>query len=547
MDNKVIEQWLKINPKLKEMSEYTLFTTPDEVNGFIHGECVEVDDQKISIKFINKILNNYQYYDFICRYFNDEIHSFNVSSIITGELGPVVSYKKVDIIKAIEKLVDSKKYVLNAEQTRKVEELKQMISFEKFMQRCNGASRNVTIDDNTYLIKLNDILWFLTVKEEEFEKICSNDIKFVSGLYKEYLAYATCDFIEKQNIFDQYIIPENIIKRYEELKSCEKIDIQSVNKYLKTSDTRFEQVELGNKFLRTIIENVPRTNQLEQAIYIYIKLCKFLEYDEQYKSTRNPGYIEELTKENNKVVSNEFNLIYSKILNKLNINFRNDYFNSNQARHDQGQLDFRCGKFLASVDFDKDTLISDMINSKQNEIISGITCKNKNKETLKEFERAVSNVYNYIVNMEEQEKRKNYIDSNASVYYVNQKNVKPASISEKLTNLMNKVRQSGVSGKDALLQLTQLKSMFFTPAELSSNISIYLVRDNNINSEKKGYMSAIITLNSYDMNKYPDYSAYYVFEENLKYYPASKEQVIALLDTTELVQDINLHTQGFKK
>ena len=31
-------------------------------------------------------------------------------------------------------------------------------------------------------------------------------------------------------------------------QGCEKIDIQSVNKYLKTSDTRFEQVELGNKF-----------------------------------------------------------------------------------------------------------------------------------------------------------------------------------------------------------------------------------------------------------------------------------------------------------
>jgi len=547
MDNKVIEQWLKINPKLKEMSEYTLFTTPDEVNEFIHGDVIEIGEEKISIKFINKILNNYQYYDFICRYFNGEIPRFNVSSIITGEVGPVVSYKKVNIIQAIEKLVDSKKYVLNNEQAKKVEELKQMISFEKFMQRCNGASRNVTIDDNTYLIKLNDILWFLTVKDEEFEKICSNNIKFISGLYKEYLAYAACDFVEKQNIFNEYLIPENVIKRYEELKSSEKIDIQSVNKYLKTSDTRFEQIELGNKFYRTIVENVPRTNQLEQAIYVYIKLCKFLEYDEQYKSVRNSDYIENLTVENNKVISSEFNLIYSKILNKLNINFRNDYFNSNQTRYDQGQLDFRCGKFLVSADFNKEILINDMANSKQNEAISGVTCKNKNNQTQKEFEKAFSNVYNYIINLEEQEKRKSYIDSNATVIYANQKNVKPASISEKLANLINKVKQSSVYGKDVLLELNKMKNIYFSSTELSNNINIYLVKDNSINSEKKGYMSAIITLNSYDINKYPDYSAYYIFEENLRYYPVSKEQVLALLDTSELVQDINSQTTEFKK
>lgn len=546
MDNKVIEQWLKINPKLKEMSEYTLFANPDEVNGFIHGEVVEVGDAKVSVKFINKILNNYQYYDFVTRYFNDEIPKFNVSSIITGEVGPTISYKKVDIIKAIEKLVKSNTIGLNVEQTKKVEALKSMVSFEKFKQRCNGASRNITIDDNMCLIKLNDILWFLSVNDEEFEKICSNNVKFIAGIYKEYFAYAVCDFIEKQNIFDEYIIPENFVKRYEVLKSSEKIDIQSVNKFLKVSDTRFEQVELGNKFFRTIIEKIPRTNKVEQAIYVYIKLCKFLDYDLEFKGRDNPDYIEELTKENNKVISGEFSLIYSKILSKLNINFRNDYF-ANQNRYDQGNVELRCAKFLMSANFDKDVLVEDMMNSKQNETLYGIKCINNNKETIREFELAFNNVYKYIMQLEEEEKRKTYMDSNANMIYLNKKDVPPTSISEKVNILMNKVIQSGVYGKDGLIQLEQMKTMYFSPVELKNNIRITYVKDKGINSDRKGFMHAIITLNRYDVNKYPNYNAYYIFDENLRVYPASFEQVRQILEISEIVQDINSPTPGFKK
>ena len=98
MNNKVIEQWLKVNPKLKEISEYTMFVSSEEFFKLTGGEKITVNNKEISVSFLQKIMTIFEYSQFAEKYIFDEIPKFNISYIINGELGPKISYSKLDII-----------------------------------------------------------------------------------------------------------------------------------------------------------------------------------------------------------------------------------------------------------------------------------------------------------------------------------------------------------------------------------------------------------------------------------------------------------------
>ena len=61
MNNKVIEQWLKVNPKLKEISEYTMFVSSEEFFKLTGGEKITVNNKEISVSFLQKIMTIFEY------------------------------------------------------------------------------------------------------------------------------------------------------------------------------------------------------------------------------------------------------------------------------------------------------------------------------------------------------------------------------------------------------------------------------------------------------------------------------------------------------
>ena len=66
-------------------------------------------------------------------------------------------------------------------------------------------------------------------------------------------------------------------------------------------------------------------------------MCKLLTYDDEYFAVNQKGpatekhkdvnYVSNINLTNNRVVCFEFNLIYSKLLDELGINFKADYQN----------------------------------------------------------------------------------------------------------------------------------------------------------------------------------------------------------------------------
>ena len=56
MEDLTVEQWMEKYPYLRDMAEYTLFTSKDEVEQLRNSEKIKVDSEEVSIEFLKKIL-----------------------------------------------------------------------------------------------------------------------------------------------------------------------------------------------------------------------------------------------------------------------------------------------------------------------------------------------------------------------------------------------------------------------------------------------------------------------------------------------------------
>ena len=92
---------------------------------------------------------------------------------------------------------------------------------------------------------------------EQFNEICSNDsIKEINGYKKEVIIYAAFRFFRENKVFEEYIMPTNIAQRYREIGTLQKIDLQSINKYLTTTDKKYQDVEINEDLEKAILEGM---------------------------------------------------------------------------------------------------------------------------------------------------------------------------------------------------------------------------------------------------------------------------------------------------
>ena len=99
MEELTVEQWMEKYPYLRNMAEYTLFTTREDVEKLRNSEKVKINSEDVSIEFLKRILNNDFYFEYVSRYFNGDINNFAVCYIIGGDIGGSIYYKKSTIIK----------------------------------------------------------------------------------------------------------------------------------------------------------------------------------------------------------------------------------------------------------------------------------------------------------------------------------------------------------------------------------------------------------------------------------------------------------------
>ena len=399
----------------------------------------------------------------------------------------------------------------------RLEEFKKMASPDAFVEKVRDAQYETTIDGKQCVLPVQNILVFLSLQPDKLKEICTTDPDGKIGqLSKMEFAYAATEYLKKNNVLENYAIPDNLESRMKRLMSGQFIDFSAANKLTETQDTLYKKVNLNPELRDAILEQIPEdATGLEKAAYVYAKMCSMLTYDNKFMAANQKGeaaekhksldYIEQISPENNEVVCFEFNMIYAKMLNELGLNFKSEY--KNMVGEDYGDshanLEFRDGKFIVRADSVSSILGGDIARTKLGLPLIGFECESKNKQTQHEFQESVSKMYELV---QQQEREKNSWDE----YDLLTENLKPVEFDEKKSILLERLKTTNLCGIDAMTYALQLRKALFSEQERENNVSVVVLRNNEVAGQgPKLEAGAVIAMNGGNLNDQPNETNYY--------------------------------------
>ena len=289
MTELVNSEYIEQNPLFKHMSSYTIFTSIEDFKNIKAGKTVSIKGENIPIEYLKRILEDEKYYNYVLDYFSGEIPRFILATIVNGDIGNRLEYKKIQLFNAIKNII--KPYEEDKNIMSRFDNLKESLFLNKFIIKHYNDNFKINVENKEYEVPILALIELINLKEDKFSEVCENDkIKTINEIPKDYFLYILKTFIEDNKLIEDYIIPSNIFNNYTMLKEGQLIDIDAINKFLKTTDTKYKYIKLNKDLEQKIISNMPEDlSDLEKAMYIYIKMCKTLSYDEEYYAVNQKG------------------------------------------------------------------------------------------------------------------------------------------------------------------------------------------------------------------------------------------------------------------
>lgn len=528
--NKLIDTDATIH-KLWELKE-SLFIIDPETKKYDDDEfkIKMTTGKEYSANMLLDILNEDETYFLVEKLFNEDMEQLKVYFIKeNGDYIKEFRFNRPNIIYGIKQVLDSNINIDKDKLKQKFDILKQYLYFESFINKNKDEIINIDIEGRKYKIKLLDIFNFIKLDEEEIYKKSKEEK--IYGVPKEAFFYAAAGFFNvHNNLPSNYIIDKETKDKIKLIKDFQIVDVESLNQITEIDDFNFNNIKINSELKHEIIKDMPNNlNDLEKAMYVYIKMCKLLTYNNEFyalnqngniaKKHENINYLMEITPENNEAVCYEFNAIYEYIINELGIKFSTNQALLNCYGGGHANLKLRCGKFLVEVDSVISILDGDMTNAKINRPLNGFKCLNKNKTTKEEFNNSLNKVYLLIL---EQENKKEdihvqTIEDLLEEYKKSTDNIKEVTMEEKLEILINKINSSNMVGVDSLTYLIKLRKILFEEEIKENKFEVTIIRNNNVLDEKKQAEAvAIISINR--ENDLEDISSneYYYYEPNME-------------------------------
>ncbi len=483
------------------MKQYTIVESLEEYQKIGLSPVFLVNNAKVYLEIIQRILERDDYYEIVFKWFSDDV---DVLSISSGDNEVSYEYYKMHIVRGIELYFQ---YIVNSQQEisdewkKRYLTLKKMVDYSLLKDKYQFINYEIDVDNIHYSINVLKMLKIIELPRELFVLLCRGKNELIGDMPKNHFLYAIKLFLEDERILKRFLVPQNVIDNYNDLVDSVNVDLEALNKYLITVDTLYQKVSINEELYQALIEGTDGLTILEKAIYIYIKMCRLLTYNEEYYAFNQQGkvslkhqdinYIQSINLTNNEVVCFEFNLIYSFILNKLGINFKSNYLKCNGEEYGKGHVNmcFRCGKYLISIDPCASIITSDMMQAKLNQPLSGIKCFNQNSQTRQEFQHMVMQIYKLF------DKRKHYNFNDL----ISQK-----SFYERLQIFFERVNSINLKGIDGISYFFYVRSKLFNSEERSKMLPVSIIR--NDNTKNKLEMVLIILTVISDKNMYYCYS-----------------------------------------
>lgn len=521
MSEEFLELMLEREPELAEILDYFILV-PEEI--FYDRYCCNVKSC-ISYNLLYDLITNERYYSYVYALFYEfAVPGDNLCVGFVDENRELVSIdiSRSTIAKSILYYQAEGRLNFSGVYAERINDILEKTSLKSLIKTVKGETFRRIVDSEDVTVSCDNLLDFLHWSKEDFEEFFEDLDSPVYGISKYHFAYLMGEFVFANAIFDDYVLTEEMVVRINLLANPQVIDIEAINEIRKTYDPTLPYTTINPELKSAVLDNMrPDLTDLEKAIYVYIKLCKILTYDDEFYAVNqkgivalrheNPELASRITPTNNKVVCYEFNSLYAKFLDEFKIKLTTSSI-SNGMYKGHTNLKFRTGKFLVLADSLKSILKCDLVNAKLNKALTGIVCLNQNTKTREEFNEIVNRVYEMIA----QEENVALVEEDETFEEIlrQYEEMSPSSLDfdKKLEIMMRKVIDSGMQGVDSIAYVLQLRRIFFNQHEREHNIRASVVRDNlNVKKDRVATVSVIFTVNRTDYAKDIFANHYYLF------------------------------------
>lgn len=469
------------------------------------------------VELLEYTLNDEQTFKTLFNIFQNA-HKFKIASDSSMD-DETYEYEKIPFLEAIEVARDKGLIKLNRITYSRYKTLLDLISYGILKKQLQNKTIQAKVDGITYNIPANKIIEFLELDTKTLDDYINTPNR-KGSISKEAFLYIVRRFIIREELIDNFIFPKNIEKRITDIVNYEILDFESQNTYLSDENSLTSKTNLNPELIEAITKDIPANySTLEKAIFIYIKMCKILSYNDEFFAAKQRGlaaekhrmidYIETISPQFPEVVCYEFNAIYAKMLHSLGINFQRECFSwKNKYGDGHENLSFRVGKYIIEADSSKKILTGDLFNAKVGNSIKGLKCRNQNFDTYMDFDEILRKVYKDI------KKEDKSTFSEALKEYEELTNAKQAHIpfNTRFDLFLEKIRTSSFNGLNIMSYILRLVNVLFTEEEREYYIDFEIIRDNNPKDEDKIVATCgIITMNEKGILKDEEHNKYYIY------------------------------------
>lgn len=469
------------------------------------------------VELLEYTLNDEQTFKTLFNIFQNA-HKFKIASDSSMD-AETYEYEKIPFLEAIEVARDKGLIKLNRITYSRYKTLLDLISYGILKKQLQNKTIQTKVDGITYNIPANKIIEFLELDTKTLDDYINTPNR-KGSISKEAFLYIVRRFIIREELMDNFIFPENIEKRITDIVNYEILDFESQNTYLSDGNSLTSKTNLNPELIEAITKDIPANySTLEKAIFIYIKMCKILSYNDEFFAAKQRGlaaekhrmidYIETISPQFPEVVCYEFNAIYAKMLHSLGINFQRECFSwKNKYGDGHENLSFRVGKYIIEADSSRQILTGDLFNAKVGNSIKGLKCRNQNFDTYMDFDEILRKVYKDI------KKEDKSTFSEALKEYEELTNAKQAHIpfNTRFDLFLEKIRTSSFNGLNIMSYILRLVNVLFTEEEREHYIDFEIIRDNNPKDEDKIVATCgIITMNEKGILKDEEHNKYYIY------------------------------------
>lgn len=448
--------------------------------------------------------------------------TLNVFEIYFGDTLVINSFSKIELFKVLSYLMNEQIFVPSSKEKERFNALKQSVSLENLISERNNFQ--IRVDNIPYKISSQTIIDFISLSPSKRKAM-----KMYANIPIKHMAYLAVHFIKDTKLLDNYEVSDKIKTSIESLESYQEIDFESTNQYLKNDDPNEQKISINPELKSKILESIPEgLDNLQKAIFIYMKMCEILTYDDEFYAVNQQGvvafkhekidHINEITPSNNRVVCYEFNAIYSVFLKQLGFNYRTisrGYMDDFGGGH--AFLTFKSGEYIIKVDSVTGVLNGDIPRVKQKLPLEGIIILNKNKDTKEKFKAELKRMEGLYYKIGKEPT----FEETLKAYEQSSPNITIIPFSEKLAIFFTKLKNNNYAQVDRLGYIQILKKTLFSQLELDNNISISYIRNNHPLPDLEAESIVVIAIDD-DIS---DETKYYIYNARLGLNEIEKEEL----------------------